>query len=704
MFLIQINGLEYLIKHKLSVLEACKSLGYTIPRFCYHESLSLSGNCRMCLVEVVGIEKPAASCVTEIENGMKIWLNTSFVKKARENVLESLLLNHPLDCPICDQGGECDLQDQTFKYSIDTSKSFFNKNSVNDKNCGPLIKTIMTRCIHCTRCVRFSTEIAGNEFYGTTLRGGHTEISSYIDKTFTSEISGNVIDLCPVGALTAKIQAFKARPWELKIFEAIDLTDSLGSNIYINYKDNDVVRILPRPAGFINETFISDKARFFFDGLKKNRASNLFKRENKKILHNIKDIYSYSRYKKDKLKQKAALSKTTWNLLAENFIWSVRVSKNICLLDNNLGSNFLSFIFSFSNRFKNSFSVKRLSSFVSENFFIQNNNGFITDINSVDRCFLFSSNIRFEACILNMRLRIKQNLNSLTVFNFGNFVSNNIINSFTCSNIFKSLTFLEGKLFLSSAFETSKKKLLFIMGSYLNNSGLILNTIKLLLFRFSPESKTIKITSFLNFEGLNYFGIKNLKSKDFKFGNNNYQKNIISLKQEDTFNCRKRILCYNKQSATKFCWWIASNLSAICTRIDAVLPTHSFFQEADFFFNLEQRPQNSGFVFKPLSESRSFPSYFSRFFFDLNSKSKNTFEHNRYILELKANTELFEINKKAIFKNNLKIKLLSNTLVVYQPLKSLIEDFFLFNTALNKNSKTLQNCSNLNRKKATNFN
>ena len=704
MFLIQINGLEYLIKHKLSVLEACKSLGYTIPRFCYHESLSLSGNCRMCLVEVVGIEKPAASCVTEIENGMKIWLNTSFVKKARENVLESLLLNHPLDCPICDQGGECDLQDQTFKYSIDTSKSFFNKNSVNDKNCGPLIKTIMTRCIHCTRCVRFSTEIAGNEFYGTTLRGSHTEISSYIDKTFNSEISGNVIDLCPVGALTAKIQAFKARPWELKIFEAIDLTDSLGSNIYINYKDNDVVRILPRPAGFINETFISDKARFFFDGLKKNRASNLFKRENKKLLHNIKDIYSYSKYKKDKLKQKTALSKTTWNLLAENFIWSVRVSKNICLLDNNLGSNFLSFIFSFSNRFKNSFSVKRLSSFVSEDFFIQNNNGFITDINSVDHCFLFSSNIRFEACILNMRLRIKQNLNSLTVFNFGNFVSNNIINSFTCSNIFKSLTFLEGKLFLSSAFETSKKKLLFIMGSYLNNSGLILNTIKLLLFRFSPESKTIKITSFLNFEGLNYFGIKNLKSKDFKFGNNSYQKNIISLKLEDTFNCRKRILCYNKQSVTKFCWWIASNLSAICTRIDAVLPTHSFFQEADFFFNLEQRPQNSGFVFKPLSESRSFPSYFSRFFFDLNSKSKNTFEHNRYVLELKANTELFEINKKATFKNNLKIKLLSNTLVVYQPLKSLIEDFFLFNTALNKNSKTLQNCSNLNRKKATNFN
>lgn len=703
-FLIQINGLEYLIKHKLSVLEACKSLGYTIPRFCYHESLSLSGNCRMCLVEIVGVEKPAASCVTEIEAGMKIWLNTSFVKKARENVLEALLLNHPLDCPICDQGGECDLQDQTFKYSIDTSKSFFNKSSVNDKNCGPLIKTIMTRCIHCTRCVRFSNEIAGNEFYGTTLRGGHTEISSYLDKTFNSEISGNVIDLCPVGALTAKIQAFKARPWELKIFESIDLTDGLGSNIYINYKDNDIVRVLPRPTSFINEIFISDKARFFFDGLKKNCATNIFKRNNKKPLQDIKEIYTYSQDKKDKLKQKTVLNKTTWNLLSENFIWSVKVSKNVCLLDNNLGSNFLSFIFSFSNRFKISLSIKRLSSFVSEDFFLQNNNGFITDINTVDYCYLFSSNIRFEACILNLRLRIKQNLNSLTVFNFGNFVSNNIINRFTSSSIFKALTFVEGKLFLSSAFETSKKKLLFILGSYLNSSGFVLNTIKLLLLKLSPESKTIKITSFLNYEGLNFFGIKNLRSKAFKPGNNNYKKNILSLKLEDTFNCRKRILSFNKQYTTNFCWWIASNLSAVCTKTDAVLPTHSFFQEADFFFNLEQRPQNSGFVFKPLSESRSFPLYFSRFFFDSNSKFKQSFEFNKYVLELKANTELFEINKKSTFKDNLKLGSISNTNVVHQPLKSLIEDFFLFNTALNKNSKTLQNCSNLNRKTATNFN
>lgn len=703
MYLIQINGLEYLIKQKLSVLEACKSLGYTIPRFCYHESLSISGNCRICLVEISGLEKPAASCVTEIENKMKIWLNTAFVKKARENVLEALLLNHPLDCPICDQGGECDLQDQTYKYSIDTSKNFFTKNSVNDKNCGPLIKTIMTRCIHCTRCVRFSNEIAGNQFYGTTLRGGHTEISSYLDKNFNSEISGNVVDLCPVGALTSKTQAFKARPWELKVLESIDLTDGVGSNIYLNYKDNDIVRVLPRPTGFINETFISDKARFFFDSLKKNRVGNILKQDNRKLLKDIKNIYSYSTAKNLKLKQKTAFSRTTWNFLADNFVWSVKVSKNICLLDNNAGSYFLSFLISFSNRFKNNFLIKRLSSFLSEDCFIQNNNGFITNISDVDHCYLLSCNTRFEACILNLRLRVKQRLNAVTVFNFGNFVSNDIINRFTGSNLFQALTFVEGKLFLSSAFEVSKTNLLFILGAYLNNSGFILNTFKLLLYKLSPESKTIKVTSFLNLEGLNFFGLKNLKSKDFKFGNNSWKKNIFSLKTEDTFNYRKGLLCYNKQYSINFCWLIASHLSAICTRVDAVLPTHSFFQEADFFFNLEQRPQNSGFVFKPFSESRSFPLYFSRIFFDFNSKSKNNFEHNHYVVELKSHIELFEINKRSAFKNNFRIESIFSTFVVYQPLKSIIEDFFLFNTSLSKHSTNLQGCSNLNRKHATNF-
>jgi len=693
MFLIQINGLEYLIKQKLSILEVCKSLGFTIPRFCYHESLSISGNCRVCLVEITGFEKPAASCVTEIENGMKIWLSTAFVKKARENVLEALLLNHPLDCPICDQGGECDLQDQISKYGLSTSKNFFYKNSVNDKNCGPLIKTIMTRCIHCTRCVRFSSEISGNDFYGTTLRGGHTEISSYLNKTFNSELSGNVIDLCPVGALTSKTQAFKTRPWELKVFESIDLTDGLGSNIYINYKDNEIVRVLPRSTSYINELFISDKARFFFDSLKKNRLANILKRQNLKLLQDIKNFYSYSKIKKSSKKQNSVLTQTTWNLLAENYIWSVKVSKNICLIDNNLGSNLLSFIVSFSNRFKNNFLIKRLSSFLNEDYFIQNNNGFITNINKVNICYIFSCNIRFEACILNLRLRVKQKLNNLSVFNFGNFVSNDTINYFTNSNPLQYLNFIEGRSFLSCIFEKSNKILLFILGAYLNNAGFNINKLKSLLYKLSPESKIIKVSSFLNVEGLNFFGLKNLKSKNFKPGNNFWQNNIFAVKLEDTYLCRKTILRFNQDQLNNFCWWISSYLSIICTKVDFVLPTHSFFQEPDFFFNLEQRPQNSGFIFKPFSESRNYSLYFSRFFFDCDSKKKNSFKHDKYIAELRSNTELFEVNKQNFFKNIFELEIMNSNLIVNQPIKSLVEDFFLFNTFLSKNSKNLQNCS-----------
>lgn len=212
MVTIFINDLEFLVKSDTSILEACKYLGINIPRFCYHEMLSVVGNCRMCLVEVDESEKPVASCVTLVKDEMRIRTNTPFVKKARENVLELLLINHPLDCPICDQGGECDLQDQTQTFGSDYSRFFHFKRGVEDKDCGPLIKTIMTRCIHCTRCIRFSSEVAGLDFLGTFNRGNSVEIGNYVSNLFKSEISGNVIDLCPVGALTSKPYAFKARP------------------------------------------------------------------------------------------------------------------------------------------------------------------------------------------------------------------------------------------------------------------------------------------------------------------------------------------------------------------------------------------------------------------------------------------------------------------------------------------------------------
>jgi NADH dehydrogenase (ubiquinone) Fe-S protein 1 len=282
MISIKINDLKFLVKSGTSILEVCKYVGITVPRFCYHETLSIAGNCRMCLVEVEGVEKPVASCLTEISEGMSIYTDSAFVKKARENVVEALLLNHPLDCPICDQAGECDLQDQTKTFGSDYSRFFFNKRGVEDKECGPLIKTIMTRCIHCTRCVRFGSEVAGIEILGTLNRGTSTEIGSYVSKFFDSEISGNVIDLCPVGALTSKPYGFKARPWELRVNETIDTTDSIGSNLYVNFKESEIFRVLPKSNRTLNEHIISDKARFSYDSNNNNRIKNLFKYDSNK--------------------------------------------------------------------------------------------------------------------------------------------------------------------------------------------------------------------------------------------------------------------------------------------------------------------------------------------------------------------------------------------------------------------------------------
>jgi NADH-quinone oxidoreductase chain G len=278
MIKVEINEISLLVKPNISILEASKLLGIIIPRFCYHEILSVSGNCRMCLVEVLNAKGPVASCAILVDDGIKIFTDTPLVKKARENVLELLLLNHPLDCPICDQGGECDLQDQAKVYGSDFSRFFFKKRSTEKKSLGLLVKAIMTRCIHCTRCVRYSSEIAGVEILGVLNRGVNTEIGNYLPESLNSEISGNIIDLCPVGALTAKPHMFKSRPWELKLIESIDTTDSLGSNILVNVKDNKIIRIIPKNNSFLNGSIITDKARFSFDSLNYNRISKILKK------------------------------------------------------------------------------------------------------------------------------------------------------------------------------------------------------------------------------------------------------------------------------------------------------------------------------------------------------------------------------------------------------------------------------------------
>ncbi|KAJ3222832.1 hypothetical protein HK099_001849 [Clydaea vesicula] len=268
-----INDKPIKVEQGVALIQACEKAGIEIPRFCYHERLSVAGNCRMCLVEIVKSPKPAASCAMPAMPGMRILTDSPLVRKAREGVMEFMLSNHPLDCPICDQGGECDLQDQSIRFGSDRSRfsEFVGKRATEDKEFGPLVKTNMTRCIHCTRCVRFANEVGGAEELGTSGRGNDLQIGTYITKPIDSEMSGNVIDLCPVGALTSKPYSFTNRPWELKSTESIDALDAVGSNIKIDSRGLEVMRILPRLNDDINEEWISDKTRFAYDGLKTQR-------------------------------------------------------------------------------------------------------------------------------------------------------------------------------------------------------------------------------------------------------------------------------------------------------------------------------------------------------------------------------------------------------------------------------------------------
>ncbi len=279
-----IDDVEVEVEPGTSILKACGELAKEIPVFCYHPRLKVAGNCRMCLVEVEKSPKPVASCATVVSEGMVVRTQTPMVENARKGVLELLLINHPLDCPICDQGGECDLQDITLNYGSGSSRYKFYKRIVPNKYMGPFIKTIMNRCIHCTRCVRFATDVAGVEEIGTIGRGENTEIISYLGKAISSELSGNMIDICPVGALTNKPYAFHGRPWELQSTDSIDLLDAVGSNIRIDVRDSKVLRILPRINESINEEWISDKTRFSYDGLTCQRLDKTYIKKDGKLV------------------------------------------------------------------------------------------------------------------------------------------------------------------------------------------------------------------------------------------------------------------------------------------------------------------------------------------------------------------------------------------------------------------------------------
>lgn len=387
---IYINGIKLKVNKNLTVLQACNSLKIEIPKFCFQENLQIAGNCRMCLVEIENSPKPVASCAMPLMNNMKIFTDTPLVQKARESVLEFLLINHPLDCPICDQASECDLQDQTLIFGSDRSRFFFKKRVVEDKYCGSFIKTIMTRCIHCTRCVRFANEICGIDNLGTTGRGNKTEINFYYQNIFNSEFSGNLIDLCPVGALTSKPFTFKARSWELKKIEGIDILDGIGSNIKVDIFNNEIVRILPKTNFNINKEWISNKTRFFFDSLKYQRIKYpLLKDQNNKF-----QKISWSKalnILNDKLNtiDGSKIKGIIGDLIELESLFLFK--KNL----NKLGISNISF-----EKYLNDNNFK-INSDITNNFLF---NSSLKSIEKSDLCLIFNSNIREEGSILNIHL------------------------------------------------------------------------------------------------------------------------------------------------------------------------------------------------------------------------------------------------------------------------------------------------------------
>ncbi|KAK1965264.1 NADH dehydrogenase [Colletotrichum sublineola] len=388
------DGKKVSVEAGSALIQACEKAGVTIPRYCYHEKLAIAGNCRMCLVEVERAPKPVASCAWPVQPGMVVKTNSPLTHKAREGVMEFLLANHPLDCPICDQGGECDLQDQSMRYGGDRGRfhEIGGKRAVEDKNIGPLIKTSMNRCIHCTRCVRFSNDVAGAPEMGSFGRGNDIQIGTYLEKNLDSELSGNVIDLCPVGALTSKPYAFRARPWELKHSESIDVLDGLGSNIRVDSRGLEVMRILPRLNDDVNEEWINDKTRFACDGLKTQRLTMpLIRREGKfepadweQALTEVANAYHHLQPKANEFKVIAGELTEVESLVAMKDLANKLGSENLAL-DMPSGSKPIAHGVD-----------------VRSNYLF---NSKIYGIEEADAILIVGSNPRHEAAVLNARIR-----------------------------------------------------------------------------------------------------------------------------------------------------------------------------------------------------------------------------------------------------------------------------------------------------------
>ena len=622
MIKITINNKDYQVDTHLSILQACEQVGIEVPRFCYHEKLSVAGNCRMCLVEVQKSPKPVASCAMPIVKDMVIYTDTPLVKKAREAVIEFLLVNHPLDCPICDQGGECDLQDETLTYGSDRGRFFEYKRSVEDKECGPIVKTIMTRCIHCTRCVRFAAEVSGHETLGSFGRGQETEIGTYVQSFIKTELSGNLVDLCPVGALTSKPYTFVARNWELQKMETVDFFDGVCSDIIVQtrnlgytkknnnsqvlYKE-DILRVLPRLNGIYNENWISDRTRYAFDGLKKQRIDAPSMLQEKGQYKNISWATSIS------------LMSNTIMYAIESMLVKRRKkqtpAKKVVGIIGNIAD--VESIYAFSQFLK----IHGVSEIQYGNYKVNANidapfyyglNRTISSFKDVGVLFLLGTNPRYEASLLNTLLRKFQNRYALYFVTVGSYNSLKLKQDHLGNNVRTLIGVLENRSSISSKALTKKNSSV-VLGyeSLKNKGGLLLQTI---------ARKLGKKLYAKNKSG-DRFGVLHSNVATLGLSNLGIQPGVRSDLNVPTLTAK------DKELSLLFTWnvmdldnskWISSkeytNVYSFGTHklntvnADLYLPIKSNYEKDGFFYNIEGRLRKANKVVKSPVAARSLDS------------------------------------------------------------------------------------------------
>jgi NADH-quinone oxidoreductase chain G len=653
----KINDFQYTIDNKLTLIQAALKNKIDIPRFCFHEKLAIAGNCRMCLVEDLKQVKPLASCAINVTNSMTIYTNTVKVKKARESVLEFLLANHPLDCPICDQGGECDLQDQSLVFGSDRGRFYEFKRSVEDKDCGPLIKTIMNRCIHCTRCVRFSNEVAGSSILGVTGRGSKMEIGFYVENLMRNELSGNIIDLCPVGALTSKPFAFTSRPWELKSYNTIDILDSMHSNIRIDVRGTKIMRILPRVNEKINEDWITDRIRFSYDSFRRQRLFDPMLMVNGNFL---------------KFSWKAAFS------FLKNFFFKL-------ITKNNLYSLPIKNCFGTFCDIETIFMLKRIMSITGSPHFAApildkrisySFNMPLDSISSADFLLLLGLNLRVSLPILNSRIRKAYTKKSIYIYNVGYYSNFTFFVKHISTNYKSVLNVFEGSHWLSSKLsKSSSYKPLFLINSdiFKHNFDLISNYTNLISSGWIGVNYLSDFHSYGSKE-LNFLG----SAQSYSLLDNNYSINYLVNYDDKNklLNSKKNFTIYQGHHG---------DISAINSNL--IFPSTSFIEKNSLYLNFLGTVQKTKKVLFNVGNSRDDWKIINAIIHFLGFdyfKLSTTFD----IISSISKTTPFILYKNSKINFNLFSGKSKTTVFYYNNIKSVLNNFYL-NNSITRNSKIM---------------